>query len=264
MHWWLVVASERLDKQGRVASSLHAGLGPERSTIVRDDPPDPTKPFIAIGQMWVVPRIVPPAMKRGQPFWLVDNGYHNASGKGNFIHGYYEFTYRGLVPIVMDKPDYTRFPARDCLQPWRPLKRDGYVLLGYPGPSYGKMLGMDMQAWGIDMLKRLREMDVLVRERDKFCARSLESDLAGARVVVTHSSHIAIDAVRRGIPAIVAPTNPAAPVCSTTLDDLNNPPMPDREKWWASLMCQQFSHDDMRRGVAYRFMQQVMEQVDGS
>jgi hypothetical protein len=82
-------------------------------------------------------------------------------------------------------------------------------------------------------------------------------------VVVTHSSKVAVDAVIAGVPAIVEPSNPAAPVCSTRLEDIETPLMPSRAKWWASLMAQQFTLDEMRRGFAAEAMQAIRDQRGG-
>lgn len=264
MHWWLVVARERQQKQGLVAKSLFEHLGPERATVCLDDPPNPKDPFIACGQLWVVERIVPRAVKAGLPFWLIDNGYYASSGNGNLNLGHFEFTYRGLTPILMREPDFGRFPARNVLKPWR-TTRAGYVLVALPGLTFGKMIGLDMPAWvaGIEA-EVARHTTKEIRVRPKVGAeRSLAADLAGASVVVTHSSNVAIDAIIAGVPAIVAPSNPAAPVCSTSLEDIDCPPMPDRLRWWASLMSQQYTAREMRNGVAWHLMERIMREVDG-
>lgn len=264
MTWWVVVSSRRLDKQGAVARALLSGM-PLSLDAQRciDEPPVKTDPFIATGQMWVVERIVPPAIARGQPFYLIDNGYYLASGKGKGTTGHYEVTYRGLSPILIEKPDFDRFPADKHLRPWRTDKR-GYVLVGLPGPAFGRMIGLDMTKWSstiVDKIKRVTNLPIKVR--DKWSHDSLDKDLDGARVVVTHSSNIAVDAIVRGIPAIVSKHSPAAPVCSTNLFDILDPALPDRTHWWASLMCQQFTLSEMSSGLAWHWMQRVREQVDG-
>jgi hypothetical protein len=260
--WNLIVARERLQKQGLVADSLFKG-NPKGSRVCINDPEDPTQRFVACGQLWVVERIVPAAMRRKQQFWLVDNGYYKSSGRGHGHDGHFEFTYRGLEPFMLDEPDYTRFPAEQHLMPWK-TKREGYVLLGLPGPTFGKMIGLDMESWMRDIKTRIRKFtDRPIRTREKWSKYPLTPELLGASVVVTHSSNIGVDAVQHGIPAIVAPTNPAAPVCSTTLAHIENPPMPDRRQWWASLMTQQYTVQEMRSGLAWRYMEHIMKQVDG-
>lgn len=267
--WQLVVARERVAKQSYVMNALQIGMGgPSVAEVCIDDPKDKTAPFVACGQLWVVQRIVPPAVTDGRPFWLLDNGYYKTSGFNKFTQksykttGHYELTYKSVAPILMNEPDYTRWPAKDVLRPWNP-NPSGYILLGIPGQNFGRMIGMDMEAWTNTIAERIRKFSKRhIRIRTKYCERHLSEDLAGAFVCVTHSSNIAVDAIVQGVPAIVAPTNPAAPVCSTNLKDLDNPWMPDRTHWWASLMTQQFTAAEMEDGLAWHHMQKIMAQVD--
>jgi hypothetical protein len=261
--WRILVSKQRLEKQGTVAGALAEGMD-GRATVHVGTLPNDYDPFIAIGQLWEVEQYVPDAVARKRPFWMIDNGYYLQSGsRGIGREGYYEFTYRGLTPVLMKEPDFTRFPAADVLAPWN-YNPDGYVLLAYPGQGFGKTLGLDIPKWSREIKDRVRRFTRKpIRERDKYCTRPLRKDLQGASVVVTHSSHVAIDAIMMGIPAIVASTSPAAPVCSTNLMDIDNPYMPDRTHWWASLMCQQYNLVEMANGYAWKMMQRIMKQVDG-
>lgn len=262
--WDLIIEKSRLEKQRRVMNALAQGMGVETRVLV-DKPKDGDNPFVACGQLWVVEEVVPPAIEKGKPFWLVDNGYYRTSGVFGLggEAGHYEMTYRGLTPIVMDKPDYHRYPAKQVLSPWKHNK-DGYVLLALPGPTFGKVVGLDMSVWAHQALRRIRQHTTReIRIRSKRAKGPLQHDLQGAAVVVTHSSNVAVDSVLAGVPAIVAETNPASPVCSTNIADVEYPIMPDRTKWWASLMCQQYTVAEMQDGTAWGYMQRIMEQVDG-
>jgi hypothetical protein len=164
----------------------------------------------------------------------------------------------------MRAPDYHRFPAEKVLKPWRPAGSGRHVLVAYPGPAFGVMLGLDMQAWSDTITERVRQhTDLPLLFREKKCERPLVDDLADARCVVTHSSNVAVDAIVEGVPAIVEKWNPAAPVCSGDLADIERPPTPDRRQWWASLMCQQYTLAEMASGLAWHYMQRVMAEVDG-
>lgn len=234
------------------------------SRIVIDDV-DPAVPFVICGQLWAVERMVPKAVELKTPFWIVDNGYYMQSGKNRHLTGHWELTYRGLEPIVLERPDYDRLPAHEHLQPWKRQGRGKHVLIGIPGMTFGRLFGWDMRAWMKTIEQEVRKhTDRPIRYRDKWTGISAERDvLNDCHVLVTHSSHVAIDAIRMGVPAIVAPTSPAAPICSTSLADIENPPMVDREHWWASLMCQQFTMDELKSGLAWYWMRKVMEQRDG-
>lgn len=267
MRWQYLAAPQRREKQGRVLEALRKGMGEAGGEIHVGRLPDSTKPFVGVGQMWAVDKVVPQALKDGTPFWLIDNGFYKPSGKfggpGAAFTGHYELTYRSLSPIVMNEPDYERHPAHQVLKPWN-YNPDGYILVGHPGPSFGKLIGLNMTKWSEEVVARVRKFsNAKIVERTKWSSIPLAEQLAKASVVVTHSSNIAVDAIIAGVPAIVAPSNPAAPVCSTTLADIHSPRMPDRRHWWASLMCQQFTLDEMKSGLAWQYMQQIMKQVDG-
>lgn len=258
--WNLIVCPERVVKQGMVMDALAAGM-PNNGKFAEASP---LEPFVCAGQLWAVERMVPQAIAAGTPFWVVDNGYYMQSGKGKHETGHWEFTYCGLEPIILNEPDYTRFPYDEHVLPWN-YNRNGEVLIGFPGVAFGRMIGMDMKTWISEIVGRVRfKTRRKIRTRDKWSKISLEKDLKNVSVLVTHSSHVAIDAVRRGIPAIVAPSSPAAAVCSHSLDDIERPLMPDRRQWWASLMSQQFTLAEMRSGLAWHWMQKIMEQVDGT
>jgi hypothetical protein len=260
---WVVVAKERRDKQLVQAEAMIDGLRGHgvKAEICLDDPPNDKDPFIARGQLWVVERIVPKALKTGQPFWIIDNGFYKY-GRG----GYYKITYKGLSPIVLKNPDTKRFPPEKVMHPWIQKRSErGYVLIGVPGPKFGKCLGIDVPTWIKTIYQRVRantNRRVIVREKWTQ-SPTLAEHLAGAHVLVTHSSNIAVDAIIQGVPAIVESTNPAAPVCAQSLDYIERPLYPDRRSWWRSLMCQQFNDVEMSNGLAWHWMKKVQEQVDG-
>lgn len=249
---WLCVTPERREKTLRLMHALDKGISvPTR--ICHGAPPVWPAEFIVWGHLWIGAKLVARAVKERVPFWFIDNGFFEpAHGEAT---GYYSITRRALGPTMLADADATRLPV--AMDPWR-TGTDGYVLVALPGQSYGAMLGMDMAAWSRDIVAKVRQhtaRPILVRE--KGCRRPLADDLAGAFVLVTHSSKVAVDAVRAGVPVIVAPTNPAAPVGSTDLADIEDPPRPDRAKWRASLMNQQFTIDEMRDGIAWRFMRKA-------
>lgn len=232
--------------------ALEKGAG---GTVCMGAPPDDGE-FIVWGHRWLSERIVPAAQAEGRPWWLIDNGYYlPARGEAT---GYYSLTYRGTAPVLLDKPDMCRLPVP--MAPWR-TRRDGHILLAMPGSGFGRMLGLDLSGWADQATKEIsKRTDRKIVRREKKTRRPLVRDLVGCAVVVTHSSKIAVDAVREGIPCIVAPSNPAAPVCSTSFDDIEHPPMPDRARWWQSLMCQQFTIPEMRNGTAAYWMDAIKEQ----
>lgn len=253
---WLAITLERREKCLRVLSSLGAGW-PEPCWIVEGEPPDDDKPVAVWGQIWLAETVIPKCIVSGRPFWQVDNGFYEPA-RGQ-IRGYHRVCYRGLSPVMMDKPDMARGP-KPAMKPWR---RDGrHVVLALPGEGFGRSIGLDMPAWiagARAMIEAVTDRPIYIRPK---VFTGLEKSLHDAWCLVTHSSNVAVDAVIAGVPVFVAPTNPAAPVGNLDLAQIENPAMPDRERWWSSLMSQQFSLDEMMAGLPYRYLSQVREQVD--
>lgn len=255
MTLWCCVTPEREEKTARIMKAMAKGCG---GTVIVGPPPDDGNPFVVWGHEFLGAKIVPEAHRTGRPYWFIDNGYTEPAG-GSGI-GFYSICYRGLWPVVLPNPDRDR-NARG-FYPWQ-TRKGGYVLLALPGMKYGGMLGYDMRAWAETIEGEIRaHTGRKIKRREKRTRIPLLYDLNGAAVVVTHSSKVAVDAVISGVPAIVAPTNPAAPVCSTNMADIENPPRPDRAHWWASLMCQQFRVQEMASGLAAYWMDRIRETVD--
>jgi hypothetical protein len=235
--------------------ALARGIG--HSRVIVGEPPAGPAPFAVWGQEWLALRIIPRAAREGRPFWHIDNGFY-LPARGT-AHGYYRCTYRGMSPILLRDPA-PRPDLRVKMQPWR---RDGrHVLLALPGASFGRAMGINVRSWLAHIEGRLRILtDRPIVVRPKTFTKPLAPDLAGAWALVTHSSNVAVDAVIAGIPVFVAAESPAAPVGRTDLD-IENPVMPDREAWWASLMNQQFTLPEMASGTAWRLMRQIASQVE--
>lgn len=249
---YLCITPERVAKTKRLMDALKKGWG-EPCRIVTGAPPEDGKPFIVWGQRWLGEKLIPKAIKSGRPFWHIDNGFWNSARGGEI--GNYRFSYRGLSPVMMDKPARR---ARDIKpQPWK--TGGDYVLLAYPSPTFGRCLGMDMAKWRRETQQRLKGCGLPIRHREKDCSRPLTEDLAGAMALVTHSSNVAVEAAVAGVPVVVEPTSAAAPIGSASIHDLNRP---DRSHWLASLASQQFTLGEMASGVAFTMLSRVSAQVD--
>lgn len=250
---YLCVTPERIPKTKRLMDALKEGWG-ERCDVIVGAPPKDGRPFIVWGQKWLAEDLIPQAMQTGRPFWHIDNGYWNSARGG--IVGNYRFNYRGLSPILMDKPDSRRARGVE-LAPWK----DGgdYVLLAYPSMTFGRCLGIDAVKWSYQVTERLKATGLPLLTRTKDCPRPLAADLAKALVVVTHSSNVAVEAAIAGVPVVVEPMSAAAPIGSPSVQELVRP---DREQWLASLASQQFTLGEMAGGVAYRLMKKIAAQAD--
>ncbi len=252
----LCVTPERPDKSGRIMRALQQGWD-SPAQVVDGDPPDDGQPFMVWGQTFLAAEIIPQALRSGRPFWQIDNGFFRSAHGG--VAGYYRFSYRGLSPVLLHGAQ-KRIHIE--MAPWREQGR--HIVLGVPGEGFGRAIGLDMPAWTRRArleLQRVTRRPIMVRHKAE--TRPLSADLRHAWALVTHSSNVAVDAVRAGVPVFVAATSPAAPVGVVGLGPIERPVMPDRTAWWDSLMCQQFTLDEMADGTAARHLRAVAEQVDG-
>lgn len=255
----LCVTPERREKTLRIMQALKGSVGPHR--LCQGAPPVWPARFAVWGQKWTGATIVPPALREGVPFLFVDNGYLMPA-KGT-ADGYYSLTYRSMAPQLLADPDLTRLPV--VMGKWRhPAGNpDGPILIAVPGPGYGDLFGWDMDLWLRKVIAGIRRLsDRRIVLRHKSSSRPIVNDVSEAAIMVTHSSKAAVEAVILGLPAIVEPSNAAAPVCGTDLAQIENPPMPDRAVWWASLMCQQFTLEELRNGMARHWLDRAQEQGD--
>lgn len=264
---WLVVAPDRVAKHSLIMNALHSGFQKYgvKSQVVVGEPPNKEDPFIIAGQLFTSETMIPRAMVQGQPFWQVDNGFYQASGKGNQLKGNYRITYKSPSPIFMNNPGADRLLGLKEMRPWRGQTSDDHtVVIGYPGTGFGRPFGMKMMPW-IETIKARVEAQTnrKVIEREKTSSIPLEEQLRTAHVLITHSSNVGVEAAYFGIPVICEKTSPTEPICSLSLDDMENPPMPDRGQWWISLMSQQFTLKEMANGTAWPLMKRVQEQTDG-
>jgi hypothetical protein len=239
--------------------ALAAGWG-EPIRVITGPPPNDGEPVVLYGQRWLVERVVPTL--GGRPWWHVDNGYVDPA-RGSLKRGTHRVTYRGLSPILMRDPDYSRATP---LAPWR--EPGSFVLFAKPGPHYGRCLGIDTASWSqrtLALVSKHAKRPVIVRDKPPIGTdgtSGLKRALDRAFAVVTHSSNVAVDAIRAGVPVFCEPTCPAAPVACTDFTRIENPVRPDRARWWASLMSQQFTLNELADGTAYALLRRVRSQVD--
>jgi hypothetical protein len=258
----LIVEPERREKTLRIMSSLGRGWGEPRK-LCEGVPPDDGEPFLVWGQLWTALAVIPDALKQNRPFWHIDNGFYKSAGGRET--GYYRFAYRGMTPILLPEPDYTRADqiAPDAIKPWR--KSGRHILIAMPSVHYGRAIGIDTIPWMHRILRHVRmysDRPVIVRTKES--REPLEAQVRDAWALVTHSSNTAVEAARLGIPVFVEPTSAAAPVGNLRLDNLESPAMPDnRRQWFSSLLMQQFSLAEMQAGVAFKYLCLVREMMDG-
>lgn len=256
--WWCCVTPERERKCQFIMAAIAAGWPSSR--VCLGEPPIQSDPFITWGQIWLAEKLIARALPCGTPFFQIDNGFYR-SAKGT-VNGFYRFMYRRPDPVFMK--DVAVRTARKLVPQFRPWRRTGkHIVLAVPGPDFGRPFGFDCENWHQGAYQCLKQRtDRPIRVRPRVADYPLAVDLKDAWALVTHSSNVAVDAVQAGIPVFVEPTSSAAPVGNLDYRNIETPVMPDRQDWWDSLMCQQFTLDEMRRGLAYRCLTAVANQVE--
>lgn len=198
------------------------------------------------------------AQREHRPWVYIDRGYFRAS-YGDDYTGYFRITrsnYQYLYNSLTANTDGARFGR--LLHPVYPWKRSGsHVLVCPPGDVFARAIGgVTADVWLGQTLATLRQhTDRPIRVRLKPSKSSkgppLSSDLDGAHALVTYMSNTAVEAVMYGVPVFVSKLSAAACMGQTDLRFIETPRYPeDRMRWGAALANNQWTLDEIRRGLA--------------
>jgi len=154
--------------------------------------------------------------------------------------------------------------CKDELTP-KPWQYDGKHILVIP-PSFhtAHWYGIDRHEWTKDIVSKIKKhsrKEIVVREKFKNGSdwgdkldKPLSEDLKNCYAMVSFHSMCAVQAVMNGIPSYCSEHSPAYPM-SLGLDELDQLKDPlyagDRQDWVKSLMCAQFTEEEMKSGKAY-------------
>jgi hypothetical protein len=116
----------------------------------------------------------------------------------------------------------------------------------------------DWLAETVETLRQHTDRKIVVKPKD--VDHPLTDVLENAWALVTLESNAAIQAALAGIPVFTGVSAAAAPFGSQFLDEIENPPMPEREQHLANLAYQQFTYAEIGNGTA-RFV--LQEQFGG-
>lgn len=196
--------------------------------------------------------------KRGEPWFYIDNSYHDK------VRGtYFRVTRNALQHPGTGESDGSRFKALGVpIKPWR--ESAGHEILVCPqSDSFMRTAAAYEGDWTKTTLDKLRSFGVdmsTVRVRpwspDKIkLSLKLMDEIASdkLRLLVTHSSASAITAMLEGVPAISEVGAAHALTGPLTRESVENPPRPaDRERFASVLADAQFTLEEMKRGLAWR------------
>ena len=148
----------------------------------------------------------------------------------------------------------------------KPWQYEGKHILIIP-PSYhtARWYDIDHGDWTNDIVKKIKQYSNReVRVRHKFKDSQdwspdrneipLNEDLINCHAMVSFHSMSAVHAVMAGIPSFCSEHSPAFPVSLSLkeIDQINDPLYSgERQDWVKSLMCAQFTDEEMMNGKAY-------------
>lgn len=160
-------------------------------------------------------------------------------------------------------------PEEIELQNWR--TSGSHILVIPPSFHTARWFGINENKWVHDTVNKIKQhTDRPIKIRYKYkdglkfggpkervdSDKPLSEDLVDCWAMVSFHSMCASHAVRRGIPSFASEHSPAAPVSYSLskLDRIENPLMNEREKWMATLLGSQFKLEEMKSGMAYRYL----------
>lgn len=141
------------------------------------------------------------------------------------------------------------------LAPWKTGRE---ILVCPPDDMFGALHGFDSRKWLAKTLRALAAAtDRPVRVRHRAGAESnpvtLAKNLASAHALVTHSSNAAVEALCMGVPVFVTAPCAARAMAESDLSRIEAPYYPDDRKRWAGVLADnQWTLDEIRRGMAAR------------
>jgi hypothetical protein len=197
----------------------------------------------------------------GRDFYYIDTGYFG-NGKKKTYHRITKNDVQNFGPII-DRPNdrWDRLGLK-----LRKFRRDGdRILLAPPSQKLLNLYNINLEEWlqnTIDTIRAKTDREVVVRLKKGRAERqstdTMEMALAdNIFCLVTFSSIAAGEALLCGKPAITLGPNAAAPLCSQTLDEIDNPRVPTLDEmaaWCRHISYCQFTEAEMRDGTAWRIL----------
>jgi hypothetical protein len=199
--------------------------------------------------------------KAGRDFYYIDTGYFG-NGKKKTFHRITKNDVQWFGPIL-DRPG-DRLAATGVQ--FTKVRCDGSkVLLAPPSQKLLNLYNINLENWlekTKNEIKKYTDREVVVRLKQGRSIRQSTDTMQMALAdnvwcLVTFSSIAAGEALLCGKPAITLGPNAAAPLCSQTLEEIENPRIPtldEVEAWARHLSYCQFTEPEMRDGTAWRIL----------
>ena len=196
----------------------------------------------------------------GRDFYYIDTGYFG-NGKKKTYHRITRNDVQHFGPIV-DRPD-DRVPPDVGVAKFR--RQGSKILIAPPSQKLLNLYNINLDEWLARTQADIRkhtDREIVVRLKQSRSVRqntdtiqmALDDDVF---CLVTFSSIAAVEALLHGKPAITLGPNAAAPLCSHSVSEIENPFVPDLDQVRAlirHLSYCQFTEAEMRDGTAWRIL----------
>ena len=204
---------------------------------------------------------------------MLDKGYVRTRVAGARVWEYWRVSVGAHHPtqttLMIDcKVSADRFDALELgVAPWR--RRGLQVVIAGSSAKYHDFYGLeppnDYYARLVAEIRARTDRPIVYRPKPSFKdarrikgaymshgSETIVGALEGAWVLVTHGSNACFEAALAGVPSIILGDGVAAPISSTSLEDIDEPKTERRGRWLSSLAYHQYTEDEFRSGEAWR------------
>jgi hypothetical protein len=198
----------------------------------------------------------------GRDFYYTDTGYFG-NGKKKTYHRITKNDVQNFDPIIDRPADRLE---RTGIKPAKCRSDGSRILLAPPSQKLLNLYDIDLETWLEQTLTEISantDREVIVRRKPGRTARTSDDSMEAALsqdiyCLVTFSSIAAGEALIFGKPAITLGPNAAAPLCSTSISEierLKKPSLDELHAWCRHIAYCQFTEPEMRDGTAWRILQ---------
>ena len=232
-------------------------------------------------------------LNKGKHTLIADSNLFNYKVGTSHQLYYHRYSFDGVFPTTgnyfTDNHDPSRWKSIQKtlgvdLKDWR--KNGTHILICTQRNGGWSMKGLDVYDWLIEVTNNIRQYShrpIIIRthpgdkksieyikkfaKQDKWkCkfsrAKHLEEDLKNAWATVTYNSSPSVASAIEGIPTFVTDPTPqtsqAFEVANTTIDNLENPTLTDRQEWIEKLCMCHWNINEIEDGSAWRHIRQFI------
>lgn len=276
---WVFYHSEK-EREIRLAEALAAGMPSSAGRVElrpRGACPDMSGIDLAAFVGIKSAKLMRAARDQGVRTMTFDKGYSRHRGP-NRTWEYWRASLDAHQPTetTLMRKSYPR--DRYCEMGWsmRPWRRKGRkIIIAGSSAKYHEAMGLDNpNTYARGLIKQIRQRSrrpIVYRPKPSWKgAKPLKkaefsdhrehigSVLREAHCLITYGSNACFDAIAAGVPAIVLGDAVARPICSTSIDDIEQPMMVrdgDRIQWAANLAYHQWTEAEMAAGDSWPTME---------